>query len=89
MTDIQQYLRPFNCVQKRAQACLRMLSTKWVYKSYIYLTYMYKLDLALNNLQQLIYHKTKPNAQPSVYTPKALPFLAMISTNCQKLLVGL
>ena len=26
---------PFNCLQKRAQACLRMLSTKCVYKSYI------------------------------------------------------
>ena len=27
----------------------------------IYLTYMYKDDLALNNLQWLICHKTKPN----------------------------
>ena len=28
------YLKPFKCVQKRAQTCLRMLSTKCVYKSY-------------------------------------------------------
>ena len=34
---------------------------KCVYKSYIYLIYMYKLDLALNNLQLLICHKTQPN----------------------------
>ena len=27
----------------------------------IYLIYMYKKDLALNNLQWLICHKTKPN----------------------------
>ena len=45
-------------VQKRAQACLRMLSTKCVYKSYICLMYMNKQDLALNNLQWLICHKT-------------------------------
>ena len=50
------------CVLKRAQARLTMLlSTKCVYKSYIYLIYMYKEDLALNNLQWLICHKTKPN----------------------------
>ena len=28
---------------------------------YIYLIYMYKQDLALNNQQWLICHKTKPN----------------------------
>ena len=27
----------------------------------IYLIYMYKQDLALNNLQELVYHKTQPN----------------------------
>ena len=27
----------------------------------IYLIYMYKKDLSLNNQQWLIYHKTKPN----------------------------
>ena len=27
----------------------------------IYLIYMYKKDLELNNLQWFIYHKTKPN----------------------------
>ena len=30
--------------KKRAQACLRMSSTKCVYKSHIYLIYMYKQD---------------------------------------------
>ena len=29
--------------------------------NHIYLMYMYKEDLALNNLQWLIGHKTKPN----------------------------
>ena len=40
---------------------LRMLSIKCVYKSYIPLIYMYKENLALNNLQWLICHKTQPN----------------------------
>ena len=31
----------------------------------IYLICMYKKDLALNNLQWLIYHKTKPNKNKS------------------------
>ena len=48
-------------MQKRALAHLRTLSIKYVYKSYIYLIYMYKEDLALNNLQWLICHKTQPN----------------------------
>ena len=38
-----------------------MLSTKCVNKLYIFMIYMYKEDLALNNLQCLICHKTKPN----------------------------
>ena len=32
-----------------------------VFTNYIYLIYMYKEDLALNNLQWLICHKTKVN----------------------------
>ena len=39
----------------------RMLSTKFVYKSYIYSIYMYKQNVALYNLHWLICHKTKPN----------------------------
>ena len=35
-----------------------MLSTKGVYKSYIFNRYMYKEDLALNNLRWLICHKS-------------------------------
>ena len=30
-------------------------------ENHIYLIYMYKKELALNNLQWLIYHKTHPN----------------------------
>ena len=60
MMMIYQYLKPFNCLQKRAQAHIRILSTKCVNKSYIYLIYMYKVDLALNNLQGLISYKNKP-----------------------------
>ena len=48
-------------MQKRTQTCLRILSTKCVYKSYIYLIYMYKQDLALNNLLWLIGQEIKPN----------------------------
>ena len=42
--------------QKWAQVRLKTLST-----THIYLIYMYQEGLALNNLEWLIYHKTKPN----------------------------
>ena len=48
-------------MQKRAQARLRILSTKCDNKSYKYLINMNREDLALNNLQWLICHKTQPN----------------------------
>ena len=32
-----------------------------VFTNHIYSIYMYKIDLALNNLQWLIFYKTKPN----------------------------
>ena len=58
MTDVKLWLLNSNTwnhltVQKRPQTPLRISSTKFVYKSYtyIYLIHMYKLDLALNNLQ--------------------------------------
>ena len=35
----------------------------------IYLIYMYKQDLALNNLQGLIYRKTQPTNQPTNQFP--------------------
>ena len=41
-----------------AQAHLKMLSIKYVYK--LCLIYMYKWDLPVNNLQGLICHKIKP-----------------------------
>ena len=53
-------MKPFNCVKKRlAQTRLKMLSTKYIYESY--LIYLYKKDLALDNLQLLICYKTKTN----------------------------
>ena len=33
----------------------------FMYKQESYVIYMYKEDLALNNLQRLICHKTQPN----------------------------
>ena len=38
--------------------------------NHIYLIYKYKKDLALNNLQWLICHKTKPNPMYSIYMHK-------------------
>ena len=40
MTVIRQYLKPFKCAQKRALVHLRILSTKCVYKSYIFNIYV-------------------------------------------------
>ena len=47
-----------------------MLSMKYVYKSYIYLIYMYKEDPALNNQQWLICYKTKPKKVGAVHSRK-------------------
>ena len=38
----------------------KMLSIKYLLTNHIYLIYMYKQDMALNNLQGLICHKTQP-----------------------------
>ena len=54
-----QYLKPLNCVQKKkkkwAQACLKMLSTKCIYKSYIFDIYIYKQDSVLIWIYALIH----------------------------------
>ena len=52
-------LESFNCVQikKMSSGSFKNLSTKCVNKSY--LIYMYKENLASNNLQWLICHKTQ------------------------------
>ena len=61
MLNSVKYLKPFNCVPKQ------MYSGSFknvIYKmclEIIYLIYMYKEDLALNNRQWLICHKSKPN----------------------------
>ena len=66
MTDVKFWLLYSNTwnsltVWQRFWAHLRMLSSKFVYKSYIYSKYMYKQDLALNNLLWLIWHKSQTN----------------------------
>ena len=42
----------------------KMSSTNYLFTNHIYLMYMHKQDLALNNLQRLICHKTQPTNQP-------------------------
>ena len=51
-------MRPFNCVQKK------MSSGSFknvIYKIWLEIIYLLYMDLALNNLQWWICHKTKPN----------------------------
>ena len=57
----QKYLKPFKCMQRKNE--LRSVYKFYeqnVYEQNIYLIYMYEEDLALNNLQWFICHKTKP-----------------------------
>ena len=42
----------------------KMLPTNYLFTNHIYLIYMYKQDLALNNLPRLVCHKTQPINQP-------------------------
>ena len=66
MTDIKLLLLhsnmfiPFNCVQKISPCSFKNDINKMCLRI-IYLMYMYKQDLTLNNLQWLICQKTKPN----------------------------
>ena len=74
ISDTYQYLEPFNYVKKkkkkkRAQARLKTLSAKGVYKSLKYKED--KEDLALNNPKWLICHKTKPKIRLHKYLPSA------------------
>ena len=55
----QKYLKPFNCVHKMSSGAFKKCSLQNVCRSY--LMYIYIQDLALNNLQWLICHKTQPN----------------------------
>ena len=52
------------CVNKSALAHLKILSTNYSFTNHIYLMYLYKQDLALNNLQVSICHKTQLMNQP-------------------------
>ena len=49
-----------------------------MFTTHIYLIYMYKLDLALNNLQRLICHKTQPNQTNSGYNGDSYKILIRI-----------
>ena len=54
-------MKPFKRVQRRALARLRMLSTKSVHHTYIYLIRMFKHVKALDNIQWLICNQSQLN----------------------------
>ena len=54
------YVAVLGTIVCKKKACLKCYQQN-VFTNHIYLMYMYKEDLALNNLQWLICHKTKPN----------------------------
>ena len=71
MSILEKYLKQFDCVQKRAQACLRTLSIKCVCKSYIYLIYMEKQDLVLKHtMVDKLWKQSKPNHIYLIYMYK-------------------
>ena len=55
---LKSYTLNYLSANKCALARLKMLPTDYLFANYTYLIYMYKQDLALNNLQELICHKT-------------------------------
>ena len=67
-------------MQERAQTRIRQLSTKCVNKSYVYLIYMYKQDLALNNS---LCHKTQLNQSKNLHTVKEYQVLMFCANNFQ------
>ena len=55
----------------------------------IYLMYMYKKDLALNNLQRLIHHKTKLNQTKLQLTLLSVEFVQLFACSQQFLNVAI
>ena len=63
---IKKYWKTFDCVQKIMNpGSFKNVINKMCFKNHIYFIDMYKQVLALNNLQWLICHKTKPNQTKS------------------------
>ena len=58
-------MKQFVFVKEMSSGSLKNVCYK-LYNEIIYLMYMYKKDLALNDQQCLIYHKTKAN-KPQVF----------------------
>ena len=61
VTVIYQYLKSFICVQKNNLRLIQNCYQQNVFTNYIYSIYLYKEDLALNNLQWLICHEIQTN----------------------------
>ena len=62
-----QYLKSFNCAQTNKLWLVSEYYLHTICLQIMYIWYIYKQDLALNNLQELICPKTKPN-QPTRWT---------------------
>ena len=62
MTDDKLWMfKTFNCEKKSTDSFKNVIYKMCLQIKYIFNIYMYKEDLALNNLQLLIYYKTQPN----------------------------
>ena len=64
-----------------------MLPTNYSLTNHIYLIYVYKEDLALNNLQGLICHKTKPNQKKLKESSLCVAMSMKFRTNETSLLI--
>ena len=57
----------------------KMLPTNYSFRNHIYLIYLYEQDLTINNLQELICHKTHPTNQPKfLYDEQKVNFSLLI-----------
>ena len=61
VTFLLQYLKQFKWVQKMSSGSYKIFYYENVFTNHLYSTYICKEDLALNNLQGLICHKTQLN----------------------------
>ena len=53
---------------------LKMLATNYSFTHHLYVIFMYKQNLTLNNLQGMIWRKTQPTNQPSMHHLSTQPF---------------
>ena len=70
-------MKPFNCVPKNLRRLVLKCYQQNVFRNHVFETYIYIKNLALNDVQWMIYHKTKPSSHTSVAISHLLKMMSI------------